>query len=147
MENFAGSKLGGMERRFRMNQNNITVKQLVDLLNQNENLRSASGTDRILSLSVNGQFLGYITSAQLDGWGSGLITDVCLELNTEIRTNADNIRSMSIDELAQSRIDRIDMYLKSDSQMWIGDFKGIAETKKDALELEIEWLESECDKE
>lgn len=46
-------------------------------------------------------------------------------------------------ELAESRIDRIDIYCKSDTQMWTGDFSGIAESKEEALRLEAEWLEKE----
>lgn len=45
--------------------------------------RGATGKGRILSIQVNGEFLGYITSAKLDGWGDGLVTDVCLEVETE----------------------------------------------------------------
>ena len=62
-------------------------------------------------------------------------------------TNADKIRNMTNEELAESRIDRIDIYCKSDTQMWTGDFSGIAESKGEALKLEKKWLESECDAE
>ena len=62
-------------------------------------------------------------------------------------TNADGIRNMTNEELAESRIDRIDICCRSDTQMWVGDFAGIAESKKEALQLEKEWLESECDAE
>lgn len=62
-------------------------------------------------------------------------------------TNFEKIKEMSIEELAKSRIDRIDIYCKSDTQMWIGDFYGIPESKEEALRLEKEWLESECDAE
>jgi len=62
-------------------------------------------------------------------------------------TNLNKIRAMSNDDLAESRIDRIDIYCKSDTQMWTGDFSGIAESKEEALRLEKEWLESECDAE
>lgn len=60
-------------------------------------------------------------------------------------TNYEKIKGMSVEELAESRIDRIDIYYKSDTQMWTGDFSGIAESKEEALKLEKEWLESECD--
>lgn len=60
-------------------------------------------------------------------------------------TNAERIRNMTNEELAESRIDRIDIYCRSDTQMWVGDFAGIAESKEEALQLEKEWLESECD--
>lgn len=62
-------------------------------------------------------------------------------------TNTERIRNMTNEELAESRIDRIDIYCKSDTQMWVGDFAGIAESKEEALRLEKEWLESECDSE
>ena len=62
----------------------VTVSDLIKLLDKEENKRGgATGKERILSISVNGEFLGYITSAKLDGWGDGLITDACLELETE----------------------------------------------------------------
>lgn len=66
------------------NNNTFTVSDLITLLDKDENRRGgASGKERILSVEVNGEFMGYITSAKLDGWGDGLITDVCLELETE----------------------------------------------------------------
>lgn len=58
-------------------------------------------------------------------------------------TNADKIRNMTNEELAESRIDRIDIYCKSDTQMWIGDFNGVAKNREEALKLELKWLESE----
>ena len=60
-------------------------------------------------------------------------------------TYFEKIKSMSIEEMAESRIDRIDIYCKSDTQMWTGDFSGIAENKKEALQLEKEWLENEVE--
>ncbi len=62
-------------------------------------------------------------------------------------TNFNKIKAMSNDELAERRIDRIDIYCRSDTQMWVGDFVGIAESREEALQLEMEWLESECDAE
>lgn len=62
-------------------------------------------------------------------------------------TNYKKIKGMSVEELAESRIDRIDIYCKIDTQMWTGDFCGISESKEEALRLEKEWLESECDAE
>lgn len=61
----------------------VTVSDLIKLLDKEENRYGASGKERILSIQVNGEFVGYITSAKLDGWGDGLVTDVCLELETE----------------------------------------------------------------
>lgn len=62
-------------------------------------------------------------------------------------TNYEKIKGMSVEELAESRIDRIDIYCKSDTQMWTGDFCGIAWNKEESLRLEKKWLESECDAE
>lgn len=65
------------------NNNIITVSDLITLLDKDENKKGgATGKERMLSVKVNGEFMGYITSAKLDGWGDGLITDVCLELQT-----------------------------------------------------------------
>lgn len=62
----------------------VTVSDLIKLLDKEKNRRGgATGKERILSIQVNGEFIGYITSAKLDGWGDGLITDVCLEVETE----------------------------------------------------------------
>lgn len=59
------------------------------------------------------------------------------------RTNFDKIKDMGVEEMVESRIDRIDFYCKSDEQMWTGDFAGVAENKEEALQLEKEWLERE----
>ena len=56
-------------------------------------------------------------------------------------TNADRIRSMSDEELAGSRVDRIDFYTKSDIPEYIGDFDGIANSIEEAITLEINWLQ------
>ena len=61
------------------------------------------------------------------------------------RTNADRIRSMSDEELAGSRVDRIDFYTKSDIPEYIGDFDGIANSIEEAIALEIKWLQSEVE--
>lgn len=66
-----------------MNQGNISVSDLISLLDNEENKRGASGKERMLSIQVNGKCFGYLKSAKLDGWGDGLITDVCLEVETE----------------------------------------------------------------
>ena len=60
-------------------------------------------------------------------------------------TQADRIRSMSDEELAVSRVDRIDFYTKSDIPEYIGDFAGIANSIEEAIALEIKWLQSEVD--
>ena len=60
-------------------------------------------------------------------------------------TQADHIRSMSDEELAVSRVDRIDFYTKSDIPEYIGDFAGIANSIEEAIALEIKWLQSEVE--
>ena len=60
-------------------------------------------------------------------------------------SNADRIRSMSDEELAVSRVDRIDFYTKSDIPEYIGDFAGIANSIEEAIALEIKWLQQEVE--
>ena len=75
--------------------------------------------------------------------------EVEILLNSRIcekpKTNADSIRSMSDEELAGSRVDRIDFYTKSDIPEYIGDFEGIANGIEEAIALEIKWLQSEVE--
>ena len=61
----------------------ITVKDLINLLNKEENIYGASGKERRLGIYVNGECIGYTKSIKLDGWGDGLITDVWLEIKTD----------------------------------------------------------------
>ena len=61
----------------------ITVKDLINLLNKKENIYSASGKERQLGINVNGEYIGYIKSINLDGWGDGLVTDVWLEIKAD----------------------------------------------------------------
>ena len=61
----------------------ITVKDLINLLNKKENIYSASGKERQLGISVNGDCIGYVRSINLDGWGDGLVTDVWLEIKAD----------------------------------------------------------------
>ena len=65
--------------------------------------------------------------------------------NYKRMTNADRIRSMSDEELAVSRVDRIDFYTKSDIPEYIGDFAGIANSIEEAIALEIKWLQQEVE--
>ena len=60
-------------------------------------------------------------------------------------TQADRIRSFSDEELAVSRVDRIDFYTKSDIPEYIGDFAGIANSIEEAIALEIKWLQQEVE--
>ena len=62
----------------------MTVNEIIELLDKEENkYGGATGKERELNLSVNGEFLGSIKSAKLDGWGDGLITDVALEVEVD----------------------------------------------------------------
>ena len=62
----------------------MTVNEIIKLLDKEENkYGGATGKERELNLSINGEFLGTVTGAKLDGWGDGLITDVTLELQVE----------------------------------------------------------------
>ena len=61
----------------------ITVKDLINLLNKKENIYSASVKERQLGISVNGECIGYVRSINLDGWGDGLVTDVWLEIKAD----------------------------------------------------------------
>ena len=61
----------------------ITVKDSINLLNKKENIYSASGKERQLGISVNGECIGYVRSINLDGWGDGLVTDVWLEIKAD----------------------------------------------------------------
>lgn len=81
----------------------VTVSDLIKILNTKENRYGATGKPRILNLSLNGIFAGSIESVKLDGYGDGLITDVTMEITSSkfATTNADRIRNMSDEELAE----------------------------------------------
>lgn len=61
----------------------ITVKDLINLLNKEENIYGASGKERQLGICVNGELIGYARYINLDGWGDGLVTDVWLEIKAD----------------------------------------------------------------
>lgn len=44
---------------------NVTVSDLIALLDKPENRRTDRGTERLIQLDVNGESIGYITSAKL----------------------------------------------------------------------------------
>lgn len=82
----------------------ITVDDLIKILDTKENrYGGATGKPRMLNLSLNGNFAGSIESVKLDGYGDGLITDVTMEIASSkfTTTNADRIRNMSDEELAE----------------------------------------------
>lgn len=66
-----------------VNNKNLTVSDLINILDKEYNRRTSNGTERLLMIQVNGKCFGYLKSVKLDGYGSGLIADVCLELDTE----------------------------------------------------------------
>lgn len=98
------------------NKKNVTVRELVDLLNAEDNMTGGvTGKERILALCVNGKYYGHVTVAKLDGWGDGLITDVCLELNvtddgvkTEYVKLAEAVRKFEDINLLASEIESLD---------------------------------------
>lgn len=82
----------------------VTVNDLIKILDTEENrYGGATRKPRMLNLSLNGNFAGSIESVKLDGYGDGLITDVTMEITSSkfTTTNADRIRSMSDEELAE----------------------------------------------
>lgn len=80
----------------------VTVSDLIKILDTKENRYGATGKPRMLNLSLNDIFAGSIESVKLDGYGDGLITDVTMEITSSkfTTTNADRIRNMSDEELA-----------------------------------------------
>ena len=85
----------------------VTVSDLIKILDTKENRYGATGKPRMLNLSLNGNFAGSIESVKLDGYGDGLITDVTMEITSSkfTTTNADRIRNMSDEELADTLFD------------------------------------------
>lgn len=81
----------------------VTVSDLISILDTKENRYGATGKPRMLNLSLNGNFAGSVESVKLDGYGDGLITDVTMEITSSkfTTTNADRIRNMSDEELAE----------------------------------------------
>lgn len=81
----------------------VTVSDLIKILDTKENRYGATGKPRMLNLSLNGIFAGSIESVKLNGYGDGLVTDVTMEITSSkfTTTNADRIRSMSDEELAE----------------------------------------------
>lgn len=82
----------------------MAVNEIIELLDKEENkYGGATGKERELNLSINGEFLGSIESAKLDGWGDGLITDVTLEVKVDsIKYHDEKIRNKAIDEFAET---------------------------------------------
>lgn len=81
----------------------VTVSDLIKILDTKKNRYGVTRKPRMLNLSLNGNFAGSIESVKLDGYGDGLITDVTMEITSSkfTTTNADRIRDMSDEELAE----------------------------------------------
>lgn len=82
----------------------VTVDDLIKILDTEENrYGGATGKPRMLNLSLNGNFAGSIESVKLDGYGDGLVADVTVKITSFkfTTTNADRIRNMSDEELAE----------------------------------------------
>lgn len=123
----------------------VTVSDLIKILDTKENRYGATGKPRILNLSLNGNFAGSIESVKLDGYGDGLIADVTMEITSSkfTTTNADRIRNMSDEELAEL----ITGSLNFDCADYCDSFaKGCAFNcgKKDR-EIALKWLQSEAE--
>lgn len=115
----------------------VTVSDLIKILDTKENRYGATGKPRMLNLSLNGIFAGSIESVKLDGYGDGLVTDVTMEITSSkfTTTNADRIRNMSDEELAEFLCK-----VKSDYQWMEHEFP----SEEEHSEWE-EWLKSEAE--
>jgi hypothetical protein len=84
----------------------VTVSDLIKILDTKENRYGATGKPRMLNLSLNGIFAGSVEAVKLDGYGDGLVADVTMEITSFkfTTTNADRIRNMSDEELAESNL-------------------------------------------
>lgn len=74
--------------------------EIIELLDKYTNkYGGATGKERNLNLSINGDFVGSIEYAKLDGWGDGLVTDVTLEVHvSDIDYHDRKIREKAIDD-------------------------------------------------
>lgn len=128
----------------------ITVDDLIKILDTEGNrYGGATGKPRMLNLSLNGNFAGSIESVKLDGYGDGLITDVTMEITSSkfTTTNADRIRDMSDEELAEwltnmCDIERHEEPYKSIYNLDTGQEEEIHDSYGDLLK----WLQSEAEK-
>lgn len=110
----------------------ITVDDLIKILDTEGNrYGGATGKPRMLNLSLNGNFAGSIESVKLDGYGDGLIADVTMEITSSkfTTTNADRIRNMSDEELAE--------FLLTFKNTFGEEYEGEASC--------MEWLQSEAE--
>lgn len=80
--------------------------EIIELLDEDANkYGGTTGKERELNLSINGDFVGSIEFAKLDGWGDGLVTDVTLEVKvSDIDYHDRKIREKTIDDFAEKFI-------------------------------------------
>lgn len=124
----------------------VTVSDLIKILDTEGNrYGGATGKPRMLNLSLNGNFAGSIESVKLDGYGDGLITDVTMEITSSkfTTTNADRIRKMSDEELAEFIVN-----LNNHCLAGIGECDCSNESTVTCEEIcnrkTLEWLQSEA---
>lgn len=125
----------------------ITVNDLIKILDTEGNrYGGATGKPRMLNLSLNGNFAGSIESVKLDGYGDGLITDVTMEITSSkfTTTNADRIRNMSDEELADIIFnDSCIAIMKLEECPHTNDHR--ADMHNVCKECIFEWLQSEAE--
>lgn len=81
----------------------MKTTELIKLLDKEGNKYGASGKERELYLSINGDFVGDIKTAKLDGWGDGLVTDVTMEVQVDNMEYHDKkIRNQAIDDFVEA---------------------------------------------
>lgn len=128
----------------------VTVSDLIKILDTKENRYGATGKPRMLNLSLNGNFAGSVESVKLDGYGDGLITDVTMEITSFkfTTTNADRIRNMSDEELAE--------FIQKMKSTCLVDFMGYTDKdcEQDRISCKeceakaptiLDWLQSEAE--
>jgi hypothetical protein len=117
----------------------VTVSDLIKILDTKENRYGATGKPRMLNLSLNGNFAGSIESVKLDGYGDGLVTDVTMEITSSkfTTTNADRIRNMSDEELAEAMPCP---YMKDPYDECVHGWHDY-----DCSKCKLEWLQSEAE--
>ena len=126
----------------------VTVSDLIKILDTNENRRGATGKPRILNLSLNGNFTGSIESVKLDGYGDGLVTDVTMKITSSkfTTTNADRIRNMSDEELAEWLTNMCDIERHEEPYKTIYNLDtGQEEEIHDSYGDLLNWLQSEAE--
>lgn len=127
----------------------VTVSDLIKILDTEGNrYGGATGKPRMLNLSLNGNFAGSIESVKLDGYGDGLITDVTMEITSSkfTTTNADRIRNMSDEELAEWLTNMTDDFGEDEElykTIYNLDTEQVEEIHDSYGDL-LEWLKSEA---